>query len=111
MQMVDMLSQVDVGTILHSFDMNAWTVDSFLSNLGSSFKRWAGLIMTVLGVVSIIVAVWFAFKVATDKQQRGKWLIDLIIALIVAGALLFGGYSLFSSISSGISTSAKQMGR
>ena len=109
--MVDMLSQVDVGTILHSFDMNAWTVDSFLSNLSSSFKRWTGLVMTVLGVISILAAAWFMFKVITDKQQRGKYILDLIIALVAAGLLLFGGYSLFSSISSGISSSAKQMGR
>lgn len=116
--MIDVLQQLqhfDMSSIghaaQHTFDMNAWTVDSFLKNFGSTLKRWAGLIMIVLGVLAIIVAGWFLFKVVTDKQQRSKWLFDLIIALAAAGLLLFGGYGLFSSVSSGVSRSVKQMGR
>lgn len=112
--MVDMLTAAAHSfdaSLIHSFDMNAWTVDSFLSNLGSSFKRWTSLIMTVLGVLAIIVAAWFGFKVVTDKQQRGKWLLDFVIAMAVAGLLLTGGYALFNSISSGVSNSVKRMGR
>jgi len=122
--MVDVLQNIDVlqqlqhfdmssigHTAQHTFDMNGWTVDSFLKNFGSSLKRWAGLIMIVLGALTIIVAVWFAFKVVTDKQQRSKWMLDFLIAMIVAGLLLFGGYGLFSSVSSGVSRSVKQMGR
>ena len=118
LQNIDILQQLqhfDMSSIghatQHAFDMNSWTIDSFLKNFGSSLKRWSGLIMIVLGVLTIIVAVWFAFKIVTDKQQRGKWVLDFLIAMIVAGLLLFGGYSLFSSVSSGVSRSVKQMGR
>lgn len=118
LQNIDVLQQLqhfDMSSIghaaQHTFDMNSWTVDSFLKNFGSTLKRWAGLIMIVLGALAIIVAGWFLFKVVTDKQQRSKWLLDLIIALAAAGLLLFGGYGLFSSVSSGVSRSVKQMGR
>lgn len=122
--MVDVLQNIDVlqqlqhfdmssigHTAQHAFDMNAWTVDSFLKNFGSSLKRWAGLAMIVFGVLIMFLVMYFAFKVVSDKQQRGKWLFDLFVALIFAGLLLYGGYGLFSSVSSGVSRSVKQMGR
>jgi drug/metabolite transporter (DMT)-like permease len=122
--MVDVLQNIDVlqqlqhfdmssigHTAQHAFDMNSWTVDSFLKNFGSSLKRWAGSAMIVFGVLIMFLVMYFAFKVVSDKQQRGKWLFDLFVALIFAGLLLYGGYSLFSSVSSGVSRSVKQMGR
>lgn len=113
--MVDLMQQIDLSSIghvaQHAIDMNGWSIDSFLSNLGTSLKRWAGRIMTVIGIVAIIVAVWFGFKIVTDKQQRGKWIVDFLIALTFAGLFLTGGYALFKSMSGGISSSVKDMGR
>ena len=92
-----------------------WDIESFLTNLANSIKKWGGLALVVLGVCMVLVAV---FKTATGLMNHGKgqppnWLMILILFLLGGALCAAGGtqaWDFVSKISKGGSKTIEDLG-
>ncbi|WP_225549121.1 hypothetical protein [Staphylococcus aureus] len=104
------MTQLDVASLLQFFDFNAWKPEEFLKNGQNIAKTIGGAILGFLGVCAIVWGAICLGRVAFNKQQRGQYVVHALIALVIGGALTFGGYSLFDSMAQGGYDQAKELG-
>ncbi|MFB2114816.1 hypothetical protein ACEY41_12790 [Staphylococcus aureus] len=108
--MHDLMTQLDVTPLLQFFDFNAWKPEEFLKNGQNIAKTIGGAVLGFLGVCAIVWGAVYLSRVAFSKQQRGQYVVHAIIALVIGGALTFGGYSLFDSMAQGGYDQARELG-
>lgn len=86
-----------------------WDVTQFLANAQNITTTVGGSLMTVLGVIAVLVAVFKGFSKMTSEQSRSSW--PKIIGLFVLGGMMIaGGISLFISMASGVKGTVDMLG-
>ena len=90
---------------------SGWSVQNFLDNTNSTLRTWGGVIVSIIGVVMVIVAI---FNIGKGLMGGGRgqvnWVLNIILFL-VGGALAFGGgWSLVQDVSKGGSDTLNQLG-
>lgn len=102
------------ASLLQLMDNNStggWSVQNFLTNTNSTLRTWGGIIVSIIGVVMVIVAI---FNIGKGLMGGGRgqvnWVLNIILFL-VGGALAFGGgWGLVESASKGGSDTLNQLG-
>lgn len=90
---------------------SGWSVQNFLTNTNSTLRAWGGIIVSIIGVVMVIVAI---FNIGKGLMGGGRgqvnWVLNIILFL-VGGALAFGGgWTLVQDVSKGGSDTLNQLG-
>lgn len=87
----------------------AWDLLSLFENSASLAEQLGAGLLGLLGVVSVVLALVFAFNKLVSEQSRRGW--PTIIMLFLLGGLLIGGsISLFLGIAEGAKTTIDQLG-
>lgn len=108
--MYDLFAQLDLVSLAQMIDFNAWDPEQFFKNGQNIGKTIGGAFLGLLGVAAILAGGTYLAAIAFKKQQRGTFVIHAIIALVIGGALVFGGYSLFDSMAQGGYDQATKLG-
>jgi uncharacterized membrane protein len=87
-----------------------WTLDTALKNFENFLKNEGGVVLAIVGVLLILFAGFKFAKAIWGQQEKGKNATVGGIAIIVGGAMLFGGWSLFSTMANGGNSTVQQMG-
>lgn len=109
--MLELLNSIDLGSLIHTFDLNAWDPKNMFNNGKDWVKAVGGAFIGLLGTITIVWAAVHLVKVAFSKQGRGGHVLEAVIALVIGGALAFGGISLLTSMSNGGYKSAEELGK
>ena len=110
--MMEQLIYTVQGALLQLMDSGSgWSVQNFLTNTNSTLRAWGGIIVSIIGVVMVIVAI---FNIGKGLMGGGRgqvnWVLNIILFL-VGGALAFGGgWSLVQDVSKGGSDTLNQLG-
>lgn len=87
-----------------------WTLDNALRNFQHFLQRDGGYVLAIVGVLLILFAGFKFAKAIWGQQEKGKNATIGGIAIVVGGAMLFGGWGLFSTMANGGNTTVQQMG-
>ncbi|MCH4519586.1 hypothetical protein [Staphylococcus haemolyticus] len=109
--MYDVIAQMDFGALFQVIDFNAWDPEQFFKNGENIAKSIGGAFLGFLGVIAIIAGATYLAKIAFSKQQRGQYVVQALIAIVIGGALAFGSYSLFDSMAQGGFDKAEELGQ
>lgn len=105
------IEKVADGKSIPALPSADWDLVSALTNAKNYGEIIGAAVMGLAGVIVLIVAIVFVVKklVGNDRGEQKSWL--LIIAMtIVAGLLLFGGWSMIESIAEGGNTTINDLG-
>lgn len=108
--MYDLIAQMDFGSLVQLFDFNAWDPEQFFKNGGNIAKTIGGAFLGFLGVIAIVFGGTYLARIAFSKQGRGQYVVQAVIALVIGGLLVFGGYSIFDSMAQGGYDKAQELG-
>lgn len=93
---------------------NKWDLGNFLQNATNTIKTWGGYLITLIGVVMIIVAVYQIAKGLIGHGKQGQptnWFV-VIGLLIIGGALsVAGGFLWVSNIAQGGKKTIEDLGK
>jgi drug/metabolite transporter (DMT)-like permease len=109
--MYDLFAQMDFLALFQMIDFNAWDLEQFFKNGQNIGKAIGGAFLGLIGVIAVIAGGTYLGVVAFKKQQRGTYVVHAVIALIIGGALAFGGYSLFDSMAQGGYDKTEELGK
>lgn len=87
-----------------------WTLDNALKSFEQFLITDGGYLLAIFGVLLILFAGYKFAKAIWGQQEKGKNATVGGIAIVVGGAMLFGGWSLFSEMANGGNTTVQQMG-
>lgn len=85
----------------------AWSMGNFLNGAKNSSQAWQGTIEQIGKWACWIMGVWFLWKAVSDKQGRGKHVLEALGAFMV-GVILTNDVS---GIGNGMENTAKTMGQ
>lgn len=109
--MFDLFAQLDFAALAQFIDFNAWDPEQFFKNGQNIGKTVGGAFLGLVGVIAIIAGGTYLGVIAFKKQQRGSYVVHAVIAIVIGGALAFGGYSLFDSMAQGGYDKAEELGK
>ena len=78
---------------------NAWSLDTFMSNVYSKLQIWGGAFLGIVGLVMLIVGGFKLGKALMSQGGDNNWVM-IILLILVGGAMMFGGLGLLIKISS-----------
>ena len=86
-----------------------WDINSFLTNGKDYGTKIVAGVMALIGVAAIGYAAWMAFKKVTDERTQHTWG-KALMALVLGGVLLFGGWKMVSNLAEGGKNTFDQFG-
>ncbi|OOV39522.1 hypothetical protein BS756_00635 [Staphylococcus sp. MB371] len=105
------LLNVDVMHFVNTFVANDWDFGNLLKNATTSLKGWGALFLTLLGTAAFIIGGWYLFRILTGSQQKGRFALQAVLAVIIGGVLAFGGLNMLSDFAQGGNKTVKELGK
>jgi len=89
----------------------AWDIVSFLGNAQNYGALIGGGVISLLGLITIIIAGVFTFqKFLGNGQREAKSWVLIVVMIIIGGAMLTGSITLLMSIASGGQKTIEELG-
>jgi uncharacterized membrane protein len=79
-----------------------FSINTFLTNLNTNFQFWAGIIVTIIGAIVMLVGIWKIGKGFMSDRAQTNWVMA-IGAILLGGVMMLGGWSLFKNTGNDIS--------
>lgn len=87
-----------------------WSLEDGLTGARSYGSKIGGIIISIIGLIIVIYAAFLIFKAITGQQGSGGTWAKAAVALVVGGALLFGGFTLFSTVTKDMNKTVESFG-
>lgn len=90
-----------------------WSVENLLANGTTLAQTIGGALLGLLGTILIVWVGVLLFRKFISNEDQGPNKVGwgkIVMALIVGGLLLFGGYSIIRDVGGGLQTTITDMG-
>ncbi|WP_341775909.1 hypothetical protein [Staphylococcus hyicus] len=109
--MIDIMTSIDYSLISdHAVFGASWDPTNFFKNAQNIGKTIGGAFLGLLGIIALIYGGAYLYQVATSNQQKGGLVVKAIIAFIIGGMLVVGGFKLIEDIATGGYNQVEKLG-